>query len=148
MDIDSVLDSCQNYLHWQQTDQQQLEKIHSLLKEIQRAPFEGSGMSEALNYNLKEYWSRRITLEQRLVYRIHNNQIRVGQCRYYQVESLEILQCLFSCYLNIIMNALNSLGRAGFVRDTDYKSAQTENTIDLKKSIYWPKTNLRKVIKW
>lgn len=83
MDIVFVPDSWQDYLYWKQTDKKALKKINALLKEIQRTPFEGSGLPEALKHNLKGYWSRRITLEHRLVYRVHNNQIRVVQCKYH-----------------------------------------------------------------
>ena len=46
-------------------------------------PFSGIGSPEALKHNLSGYWSRRITLEHRLVYRMREGQIRVLQCRYH-----------------------------------------------------------------
>lgn len=60
----------EDYLFWQQTDLKVAERINQLIKEIMRSPFSGQGKPEPLRGNLKGYWSRRITLEHRLVYRI------------------------------------------------------------------------------
>ncbi len=73
----------EDYLHWQKTDKRVLKKINELIKDISRHPFEGIGNPEALKHGLSGYWSRRITLEHRLVYRIHENQLRILQCRYH-----------------------------------------------------------------
>lgn len=73
----------EDYLHWQKTDKKVLRKINSLLKDIARQPFEGLGSPEPLKHDLAGYWSRRITLEHRLVYRIHKGEVRVIQCRYH-----------------------------------------------------------------
>ncbi|MGN6601632.1 MAG: Txe/YoeB family addiction module toxin [Ginsengibacter sp.] len=43
-------------------------------KEISRNPFEGKGKPEPLKHNLKGYWSRRITDEHRLVYKIDKDE--------------------------------------------------------------------------
>ena len=72
-----------DYLYWQSHDKKVLKKINSLLKEIDRDPFKGAGSPEPLKYQLTGYWSRRITLEHRLVYRVEEGQIRVLQCRYH-----------------------------------------------------------------
>lgn len=59
-----------DYVHWQENDSETLEKVNDLIKEIQRDPFKGKGKPEPLRGNLKGYWSRRITGEHRLVYRV------------------------------------------------------------------------------
>ncbi|MBA4057281.1 MAG: Txe/YoeB family addiction module toxin [Marivirga sp.] len=59
-----------DYLYWQANDTDTLEKINDLIKEIKREPFKGTGKPEPLKGNLAGYWSRRITGEHRLVYRI------------------------------------------------------------------------------
>lgn len=59
-----------DYLYWQTTDPDTLQKINDLIKEIKREPFKGPGKPEPLKGNLAGYWSRRITGEHRLVYRI------------------------------------------------------------------------------
>ncbi len=73
----------EDYLHWQQTDKSILRKINSLIKEIERAPFEGTGKPEPLKHNLAGWWSRRLNLEHRLVYRVENESIIILQCRYH-----------------------------------------------------------------
>jgi toxin YoeB len=73
----------EDYLYWQNTDKATLKKINSLVKEIDRTPFEGSGKPEPLKYNLTGLWSRRISLEHRLVYKIENEAIVIHQCRYH-----------------------------------------------------------------
>ena len=73
----------EDYLFWQGTDKATLKKINSLLKEIDRTPFEGSGKPEPLKYNLSGLWSRRITLDHRLVYKVENEAIVVYQCKYH-----------------------------------------------------------------
>ncbi|MFT5836211.1 MAG: toxin YoeB [Sulfurimonas sp.] len=73
----------EDYLYWQKNNKQILKKINSLIKEIQREPFEGLGEPEPLKYNWSGYWSRRITLEHRLVYKIQENNILIAQCRYH-----------------------------------------------------------------
>ena len=60
-----------------------MEKITLLLAEIQSTPFEGIGRPETLKYNWNGYWSRRITGEHRLVYKIDNEVIYVAQLRYH-----------------------------------------------------------------
>lgn len=83
MDIIFQDEAWEDYLYWQQTDKKTLKKINSLIKAIQRDRFEGIGNPEPLKHNLSGYWSRRINLEHRLVYRLANNQIRIVQCRYH-----------------------------------------------------------------
>ncbi|MES2111134.1 MAG: Txe/YoeB family addiction module toxin [Bacteroidota bacterium] len=73
----------EDYLYWQQTDKTLLRKINSLIKEIERQPFEGSGKPEPLRHNFTGWWSRRITLEHRLVYKLEKDAIIILQCRYH-----------------------------------------------------------------
>ena len=76
-------DAWDDYLHWQQHDKKILKKINRLIKEIQRDPFEGIGEPEPLKYNWSGYWSRRITIEHRLVYKVTDNNLMIAQCRYH-----------------------------------------------------------------
>ena len=73
----------EDYLHWQNTDKAMLKKINSLIKEIERLPFEGIGKPEPLKHNLTGLWSRRINLDHRLVYKMENEFIVLFQCRYH-----------------------------------------------------------------
>lgn len=73
----------EDYLYWQQKDKNILKKINTLIKEIKREPFKGIGEPEALKYNWSGYWSRRITIEHRLVYKVTSDAILIAQCRYH-----------------------------------------------------------------
>lgn len=76
-------DSWEDYIYWQQTDKAVLRRINELIKECLRTPFEGKGKPEPLKENLSGYWSRRITDEHRLVYRVEADRLHIIQCRYH-----------------------------------------------------------------
>jgi len=71
------------YLHWQRNDKSIARKIHGLIAECQRHPFEGTGKPEPLKNDLSGYWSRRINREHRLIYRVTDREILIIQCRYH-----------------------------------------------------------------
>ena len=73
----------EDYLYWQRTDRKVLERINRLIKEIQRTPFEGTGKPEPLRHGLSGYWSRRITDEHRLVYKVDQDSLHLAQFRYH-----------------------------------------------------------------
>lgn len=73
----------EDYLFWQQTDRKTLKKINELIKESMRTPFEGTGKPEPLKHGLSGWWSRRINLEHRLVYKVETEAIYILQCRYH-----------------------------------------------------------------
>lgn len=72
-----------DYLWWQTEDRRILKRINQLIKDIDRHGNEGIGKPEALKHGLSGYWSRRITYEHRLVYKIVGNEIRIAACRYH-----------------------------------------------------------------
>jgi toxin YoeB len=76
-------ESWKDYVFWQQNDKKILKKINDLIKEIKRNPFEGIGKPEALKHQLNGYWSRRIDLENRLLYEIREDEIVIISCRYH-----------------------------------------------------------------
>lgn len=73
----------EDYLYWQQTDRKILLRVNLLIQEIQRTPFEGQGKPEALKHALSGYWSRRITDEHRIVYRVEGDAVLIAQLRYH-----------------------------------------------------------------
>ncbi|PJA07224.1 MAG: Txe/YoeB family addiction module toxin [Flavobacteriales bacterium CG_4_10_14_0_2_um_filter_32_8] len=81
MNLAWIEEAWEDYLYWQQVDKKTVKKINELIKAIQRTPFEGIGKPEALKENLSGWWSRRINLEDRLVYKIENEKIIILQCR-------------------------------------------------------------------
>jgi toxin YoeB len=72
-----------DYLYWQRADQTILRRINSLIKEIQRSPFEGIGKPEPLKHGLSGYWSRRINDEHRIVYKVDAESLFIAQLRYH-----------------------------------------------------------------
>ena len=76
-----------HYLHWQANDPDVLEKINAMIKECVRTPFAGAGKPEPLKGELKGFWSRRITREHRLVYRVEGagdmQSLQIAACRYH-----------------------------------------------------------------
>lgn len=77
----------EDYLFWQANDPNVLERLNALIKECQRTPFRGTGRPEPLRGDLQGWWSRRITLEDRLVYRLRGRgdeqTLEIAQCRYH-----------------------------------------------------------------
>jgi len=71
------------YQHWAATDPQVLKRINKLILEITRDPRGGIGKPEPLRGFSLEVWSRRITLEHRLVYVIEEDLITIASCRYH-----------------------------------------------------------------
>ena len=72
-----------DYLFWQQADKATTKRIHTLIKDIQRSPFEGIGKPEPLRHNFSGFWSRRIDEEHRLIFTIEDGCIVIVQCRYH-----------------------------------------------------------------
>jgi toxin YoeB len=72
-----------DYLYWQQQDRRTLERINKLIRDMQRQPFAGIGKPEPLRHALAGYWSRRITDEHRLVYKVENDSLLIAQLRYH-----------------------------------------------------------------
>ena len=70
-----------DYLYWQQTDRRILKRINSLIKDIQRQPFSGIGKPESLKHDFSGYWSRRITDEHRIVYKVDKRHLNQAACR-------------------------------------------------------------------
>lgn len=69
--------------YWVSTDLRVAAKIQRLVENVVKDPFKGLGKPEPLKYLEPNTWSRRITLEHRLVYRVTENPIDFLQCRYH-----------------------------------------------------------------
>jgi len=72
-----------DYLYWQVHDPDMLGRLNLLIKECTRTPFSGLGKPEPLRGPLSGFWSRRITREHRLVYRVEEGRLLIAQCRYH-----------------------------------------------------------------
>ena len=75
--------SWDDYLHWQGTDARVVRRIHELIKDTSRNPFTGIGKPEPLRHKYAGYWSRRITEEHRMVYKMEDGDLVIFQLRYH-----------------------------------------------------------------
>lgn len=70
---------------WMDKDRKTGPKVLKLIREIQRDPFEGIGKPEPLKGDLAGWWSRRVTDEHRLVYKVDGSVkdqlLIIAQCR-------------------------------------------------------------------
>ena len=73
----------EDYLRWQATDPKLLARLNGLIKECAPNPFQGTGKPEPLRGALSGWWSRRLTQEHRLVYRVEGESLLIAQCRYH-----------------------------------------------------------------
>ncbi|MBK6881989.1 MAG: Txe/YoeB family addiction module toxin [Flavobacteriales bacterium] len=87
MTIEFTIHAWEEFSYWIDHDKDQVERIKELINAIKQDPFKGMGKPEPLKYDLKGFWSRRITGEHRLVYKV-SGQKRVDQ-------KCTIIQCRF-----------------------------------------------------
>ena len=76
----------EDYQHWVNTNPKIKDRVNELIKQCQRTPFKGVGKPEPLRGDLSGWWSRRITQEDRMVYRVTGSG---------DAQSLEIAQLRF-----------------------------------------------------
>lgn len=78
-------DAWADYLHWQEHDRQGLIRLNEIIRNVRRSPYSGIGKPEPLVGDLKGWWSRRITREHRLIYRVpgkdEDQAIEIAACR-------------------------------------------------------------------
>jgi len=75
-------DAWNDYLYWQKNNKAILKRINKLIQSIEREGFaKGIGKPEPLKHNLSGYWSRRISDEHRIIYRIEENDILIASCK-------------------------------------------------------------------
>ncbi|KPC84085.1 MULTISPECIES: Txe/YoeB family addiction module toxin [Streptomyces] len=72
-----------DYVWWQTQDRKILRRINALLQDIDRNGNEGIGKPEPLRHDFHGYWSRRISDEHRLIYRVIEDEVRIVSCRYH-----------------------------------------------------------------
>lgn len=73
----------QDYLYWQKEDRRLLDRINTLIRQIEREPFSGIGKPEPLKHALSGFWSRRITSEHRIIYRVVGDCLEIAQLRFH-----------------------------------------------------------------
>ena len=87
MDISFTSNGWEDLEYWIDNDPDTVIRIKDLIKSIRQDPFRGLGKPEPLRYDLKGYWSRRITSEHRIVYKVSGTKGVDQKC--------VILQCRF-----------------------------------------------------
>ena len=88
MDISFTSNSWEDLEYWIDNDPDTVTRIKDLIKSIRQDPFRGLGKPEPLRYDLKGYWSRRITSEHRIVYKVSgtkgvDQKYVILQCRFH-----------------------------------------------------------------
>ena len=88
MNIEFTQNAWEEFEYRMETDREMVKKIKELLKDIKKSAFRGIGKPEPLKFDLKGYWSRRITGEHRLVYKVEgkkgaSQKCYVIQCRFH-----------------------------------------------------------------
>lgn len=73
----------EDYRYWQVTDRAVMKRINRLIDDMMRDPTTGIGKPEPLKYGVSGAWSRRITDEHRLVYRVQGTELMILQARYH-----------------------------------------------------------------
>lgn len=73
----------EDYLWWQAQDRRMLKRINALLADVARHGNIGIGKPEPLKYDFQGYWSRRISDEHRLIYRVTDDSVFIAACRYH-----------------------------------------------------------------
>ncbi len=88
MDISFTPNGWEDIEYWITNDPDTVTRIKDLIKSIRQDPFRGLGKPEPLKYDLKGYWSRRITGEHRIVYKVSgtkgvDQKCLIIQCRFH-----------------------------------------------------------------
>ncbi len=73
----------EHYNFWSSENKKIRSRIVELINDIGRNPFYGIGKPEPLKHELKGLWSRRITDEHRLVYKVSDDEILIYSCRFH-----------------------------------------------------------------
>ncbi len=68
---------------WRKQNPKMLVRIEALIADIKHNPFAGLGKPEPLKHEWQGYWSRRVTEEHRLVYRVEGGILYIAQARYH-----------------------------------------------------------------
>jgi toxin YoeB len=71
----------EEYTAWALENKKIFNKLVSLIREVKRTPYIGTGKPEPLKHDKSGLWSRRITDEHRLIYKIENDIVIIKSCK-------------------------------------------------------------------
>ena len=100
-------DFLDDLVHWIRTDQKPALRTFKLVNLTLRDPFRGGGKPKPLGKSLGGLWSRRISEEHRLVYKITSNQVRFMSARFHYKRNMRI------SFPTQVHHALPQTGEAG-----------------------------------
>ena len=87
MEIDFLDKALDDIIFWKMSGNKTIQtRISKLLESICITPYSGIGKPEPLKYEFSGYWSRHITDEHRLVYKVNGNRVKVISLRYHYTE--------------------------------------------------------------
>jgi toxin YoeB len=73
----------EDFRGWAEQDPKVFARLVRLISETAKEPFGGIGKPEPLKHQLKGYWSRRITDEHRLIYKVTEDAVIIAGCKYH-----------------------------------------------------------------
>ncbi|WP_084355137.1 MULTISPECIES: Txe/YoeB family addiction module toxin [Primorskyibacter] len=77
----------EDYQYWVSANDKVRDRINELIKQCTRTPFKGTGKPEPLKGDLTGWWSRRISREDRIVYRVSgtgdSQSLKIAQLRFH-----------------------------------------------------------------
>ena len=83
MEIEFTKSAYKDYQWWEKRDPKKFERIKKLCRDVLKRPFTGIGKPEPLRHEWQGFWSRRISGEHRLVYRVEAGRLYILQARYH-----------------------------------------------------------------
>jgi toxin YoeB len=87
MQVTWTKQAIEDFRYWEKTDPKTVQAIKNLIADIKERPFQGLGKPEPLKHDLSGWWSRRITREHRLVYRVSGKSgeqvLKIAACRFH-----------------------------------------------------------------
>jgi toxin YoeB len=63
--------------HFHSGDKRIIKKIETVLFELSEHPYTGTGKPELLKYDLEGFWSRRLNLKHRIIYKVDEEIVTV-----------------------------------------------------------------------
>jgi toxin YoeB len=72
-----------DFSDWARVDKKLFDRVRRIIIETAKTPFDGIGKPEPLKQQLRGYWSRRITDEHRLVYKVTDEYLIIVSCKYH-----------------------------------------------------------------